>query len=214
MKAAFPMFSVPSLARPFLPFLMLLSAAAHADPVQSLKDFFNTTQSMRAQFHQTVLDAKGRKLQEVNGVMQLQRPGKFRWDYHEPYLQIIVGDGKKVWLHDPELNQVTVRRLDQVLGSSPAALLAGTAEFDKTFEVKNDTRQDDLDWVEVTPKSTDSGFKNMLLGFKEGQLAEMQLHDNFGQTTVIEFSKLERNPKLAPAQFKFVPPAGADVVGD
>lgn len=195
-------------------FFLLLPCPVQADPVQRLRTFFDTTHSMRAQFHQTVLDAKGRKLQEVNGVMQLQRPGKFRWDYHKPYLQIIVGDGKSVWLHDPDLNQVTVRRLDQVLGSSPAALLAGTAEFDKTFEVKNDTRQDAMDWVEVTPKTADSGFQKMRLGFREADLAEMELHDNFGQTTVIEFSQLERNPKLQAGQFKFVPPPGADVVGE
>lgn len=195
-------------------FLLLLPGLGHADPVQRLKTFFDTTRSMRAQFHQTVLDAKGRKLQEVNGMMQLQRPGKFRWDYREPYLQIIVGDGKQVWLHDPDLNQVTVRRLDQVLGSSPAALLAGTAEFDKTFEVKNDQRQDGMDWVEVTPKSADSGFQKMLLGFRQEDLAEMELHDNFGQTTIIEFSRLERNPRLQAGQFRFVPPPGADVVGD
>ena len=169
---------------------------------------------MRALFHQTVVDSKGRKVQEVDGSMQLQRPGKFHWDYYKPYLQLIVGDGEKVWLYDPELNQVTVRALDKALGSSPAALLAGNKEIEKTFVLKNEGLQDGLEWVSATPKNTENGFERVLLGFKESQLQEMELHDNFGHITVIEFSKLERNPKLAAQDFRFATPAGADVVGE
>lgn len=192
----------------------MLPGLVHADAVERLQSFFQGTASMRAQFRQTVMDNQGRKIQEVTGSMQLSRPGKFRWDYYKPYVQIVVGDGKKVWLFDPELNQVTVRPLDKVLGSSPAALLAGNKDIEKTFDLKEDIRQDQLDWVAVTPKDKDSGFENMYLGFKGETLQEMQLHDNFGQTTVIEFSKLERNPKLNPQAFRFSPPKGADVVGD
>lgn len=194
--------------------LLLLPGLASADPVQRLTSFFQGTSSMRAQFRQTVLDNQGRKVQEVTGAMQLLRPGRFRWDYNKPYVQIVVGDGKKVWLYDPELNQVTVRPLDKVLGSSPAALLAGSKDIEKTFDLRADKRQDQLDWVEVTPKDKESGFEHMFLGFQGESLQEMELHDNFGQTTVIEFSKLERNPKLNAQAFRFVPPQGADVVGD
>lgn len=209
------MFSVSSVVKRFLVLVLLVPCLAQAEPVQRLQTFFQSTASMRAQFKQTVLDNQGRKVQEVTGVMQLQRPGKFRWDYNKPYVQIVVGDGKKVWLFDPELNQVTVRPLDKVLGSSPAALLAGQRDIDKIFTLKTDVRQDQLDWVEVTPKDQqESGFEHMFLGFNGEQLQEMELHDNFGQTTVIEFSKLERNPKLNPQAFRFVPPKGADVVGD
>jgi len=215
LERFFSVLSVSSVVKRFLLLILLVPGFVHAEPVQRLQNFFQSTASMRAQFKQTVLDNQSRKVQEVTGVMQLQRPGKFRWDYNKPYVQIVVGDGKKVWLFDPELNQVTVRPLDKVLGSSPAALLAGQKDIDKIFTLKADARQDQLDWVEVTPKDQqESGFEHMFLGFNGEQLQEMELHDNFGQTTVIEFSKLERNPKLNPQAFRFIPPKGADVVGD
>lgn len=169
---------------------------------------------MRAEFQQTVVDKQGRKVQEVTGTMQLQRPGKFRWDYNKPYVQVIVGDGARVWLHDPELNQVTVRSLDKALGNTPAALLAGSKEIEKSFTLKDEGRQDDLDWVLATPKDQESGFEKVFLGFKNDKLQEMELHDSFGHMTVIEFSKLEANAKLANQAFRFVPPPGADVVGE
>lgn len=208
------MTSVFSVAKKILPLLMLLPILASADPVQRVKAFYQSTPAMKAQFKQTVLDRKGQKVQEVSGVMQLLRPGKFRWDYQKPYVQLIVGDGQKIWLYDPDLAQVTVRALDKMLGSSPAALLAGSQEVEKAFELKDAGRQDELEWVEATPREKDGSFEYVLLGFKGEQLAEMELHDSFGQTTVIEFSHIERNPKLDPKTFHFVPPAGADVVGE
>jgi outer membrane lipoprotein carrier protein len=187
---------------------------AQANPVDRLKAFYQTTPSMKAEFKQTVLDRKGQKVQEVTGFMQLLRPGKFRWDYKKPYVQLIIGDGEKIWLFDPELNQVTVRTLEKMLGSSPAALLAGSTEVEKAFELKDAGRQDELEWVEATPREKDGSFEFVLLGFRGDQLAEMELHDSFGQTTVIEFLRIERNPKLNPRSFKFVVPPGADVVGE
>lgn len=194
--------------------LSLLPLVASADPVARLKAFYQTTPAMKAQFKQTVLDRKGQKVQEVTGIMQLLRPGKFRWDYQKPYIQLIIGDGQKIWLFDPDLNQVTVRTLEKMLGSSPAALLAGSDEVEKAFELKDAGRQDELEWVEATPREKDGSFDHVLLGFKGDQLAEMELHDNFGQTTVIEFLRIERNPKLNPKSFKFVPPPGTDVIGE
>lgn len=197
-----------------LALILLLPMLAQANPVDRLKAFYQTTPSMKAEFKQTVLDRKGQKVQEVTGFMQLLRPGKFRWDYKKPYVQLIIGDGEKIWLFDPELNQVTVRTLEKMLGSSPAALLAGSTEVEKAFELKDAGRQDELEWVEATPREKDGSFEFVLLGFKGDQLAEMELHDSFGQTTVIEFLRIERNPKLNPRSFKFVPPPGADVVGE
>lgn len=191
-----------------------LSTAASADEVQTLKSFFQNATSMRAKFQQTVVDNLGRKVQEVTGSMQLQRPGKFRWDYDKPYVQLIVGDGNKVWLYDPDLNQVTVRPLDKVLGSSPAALLAGSKEIDKTFDLKNVGKQGELNWVEAIPKEKETGFERVVLGFKGNMLQEMEMRDSFGQVTVIEFSKQELNPKLNEKSFRFVPPQGADVLSE
>jgi outer membrane lipoprotein carrier protein len=191
-----------------------LTSAAQADEVQTLKNFFQNTTSMRAKFQQTVVDNLGRKVQEVTGTMQLQRPGKFRWDYNKPYVQVIVGDGKKVWLYDPDLNQVTVRSLDKVLGSSPAALLAGSKDIDKTFDLRNIGQQGDLNWVEAVPREKESGFDKVVLGFKGNMLHEMEMRDSFGQITVIEFSGQEVNPKLNDKSFRFTPPQGADVLSE
>ncbi|GBG12628.1 outer membrane lipoprotein carrier protein [Novimethylophilus kurashikiensis] len=205
---------VSQFVKKILPLLMLVPLVAQADPVERLKAFYQSTPAMKAVFKQTVLDRKGQTVQEVMGTMQLLRPGKFRWDYQKPYVQIIVGDGKKIWLFDPELSQVTVRSLEKMLGSSPAALLAGSKEVEKAFDLKDAGRQDELEWVEATPKQKDGSFESVLLGFKGDQLAEMELHDSFGQTTIIEFAKIERNPKLNPNTFVFVPPRGVDVVGE
>jgi outer membrane lipoprotein carrier protein len=202
------------MLKKLLPLLLLLPSLGRADAVQQLKTFFQNTTTMRAQFHQTVLDNMGGKVQDVTGVMQLSRPGKFRWDYNKPFVQLIVGDGHKVWLYDPELNQVTVRPLDKALGSSPAALLAGSADMDKAFTLRDTGTQDQTNWVEAKPKEPEAGFERVLLGFRDGVLQEMELHDNFGQTTVIEFQKVERNARLDAQAFRFVPPQGADVVGE
>ncbi len=193
---------------------LLLPLTATAGGVDRLKDYFKNISSMRAQFHQAVSDSQGRKLQEVDGTMQLQRPGKFRWDYDKPYVQQIVGDGEKIWLYDPDLNQVTVRDLTKAIGSSPAALLAGNNEMDKHFILKDTSRKGGLEWVVATAKDKEGEFERVFLGFKGDTLQEIELHDSFGNLTNIVFSKFERNPVLSSQSFQFKPPQGADVVGE
>ena len=194
--------------------LMLVSNIALADGVSSLRDFFNNTTTMRAQFSQVVNDKQGRKIQQVDGTMQLQRPNKFRWDYKKPYEQQIVSDGKQVFLFDTELQQVTIRELSKSLGSSPAALLAGGEAVEKSFTLKNATRKDGLTWVLALPKDKESGFERVLLGFKADKLRKMELYDSFSHVTHITFDEVERNPTLQDATFLFTPPAGVDVVGE
>lgn len=194
--------------------LLLVSQSVKADGMASVKMFYEQTQSIRANFHQVVTDKQGRKVQEVDGTMQLQRPNKFRWDYHKPYEQQIISDGKQVWLYDIDLEQVTVRALGKVLGSSPAALLAGGANVDKSFNLVNENRKDDLDWVSASPKDNESGFEKIWLGFKDNKLQEMSLIDSFGHQTKIAFSQLERNPALEQKSFLFQPPKGVDIVGE
>ena len=193
---------------------MLVSNIALADGVSSLRDFFNNTTTMRAQFSQVVNDKQGRKIQQVDGTMQLQRPNKFRWDYKKPYEQQIVSDGKQVFLFDTELQQVTIRELSKSLGSSPAALLAGGEAVEKSFTLKNATRKDGLTWVLALPKDKESGFERVLLGFKADKLRKMELYDSFSHVTHITFDEVERNPTLQDATFLFTPPAGVDVVGE
>lgn len=193
---------------------LMVPWSVRADGVESLKAFFKSTSAMRAHFRQVVTDAQGNKVQEVEGQMQLQRPGKFRWDYNKPYVQQIVGDGEKVWLYDPDLNQVTVRPMSKAIGSSPASLLAGAQDAERNFTLTTVIRSDGLAWAQAVPKAEDSGFDKVLLGFKGDELQKMELHDSFGHVTSIQFSQLQRNPAIANSSFQFVVPAGADVVGE
>jgi len=194
--------------------LLLAVQTANADGMSSVKVFYEQTKSVRAKFHQVVTDKQGRKVQEVDGEMQLMRPNKFRWDYQKPYEQQIISDGSQVWLYDMELAQVTVRTLDKSIGSSPAALLAGGAAIDKSFKLINAVRKDSLEWVSAIPKDKESGFSIILMGFKDNKIQEMSLIDSFGHTTKIIFSQVEVNPSLEEKSFLFKPPQGVDVVGE
>lgn len=201
----------------FCVFLLLFSLAsiAQAGATASLKAFIHDARTVRANFVQTVLDKNGRVVQTGQGTMQFQRPGKFRWIYEKPYEQLIVGDGDRIWFYDRDLNQVTVRSLDLAIGSSPAALLAGDADIENNFDLRDTGLLSGTEWLEARPKTKEGTFEWVRLGFtSDGILKAMELHDNFGQITVLTFSQLERNPKLAQELFKFTPPSGADVISD
>ncbi|MES1980979.1 MAG: outer membrane lipoprotein chaperone LolA [Pseudomonadota bacterium] len=194
---------------------LALPLLAHADAPDRLKNFIASTRSAQANFTQVVLDKNGKALQTASGTMQFVRPGKFRWVYQKPYEQLIVGDGAKFWLYDADLNQVTVKKLDAALGSSPAALLSGNNEIERSFALKDLGKRDALDWLEATPKAQDTSFQKILMAFNvQSDLVAMELFDAFGNQTVLRFSSLQRNPVLAPQLFKFVPPKGADVLGE
>ncbi len=198
----------------FLLFCLLPSIAQPA-AIDSLKTFIHGTRTVRAMFSQTLLDKDMRVVQKASGTMQFERPDKFRWTYEEPYEQLIVGDGAKVWFYDRDLNQVTVRKLDLAIGSSPVALLAGSSAIESNFNLGEIGLQGNLEWLEARPKTKEGTFELVRLGFTpEGALTAMELRDNFGQTTVLIFSRLEKNPKLAPGLFKFTPPENADVISD
>jgi chaperone LolA len=195
--------------------IFMCATAAHAGAIEKLKTFIASTHSAQANFTQVVLEQNGKRMQSASGVMQFQRPGKFRWSYQKPYEQIIVGDGAKFWMYDKDLNQVTVKKLDAALGSSPAALLAGSNEIERGFSLKEAGSRDGLEWLQATPKSQDSSFSAVWMGFDaEAGLAAMELNDTFGHKTVLRFTAMQRNPKLAASQFQFTPPAGADVISD
>jgi len=193
---------------------LILSQGANATGLERIKEYFQNIQSASADFHQVVTDKQGHKTQDVTGVMQLQKPNKFRWDYNKPFVQQIIGDGEKIWLFDPELNQVTVRSFTKAAGSSPAALLAGGKEMERSFVIKDTSRKGELEWGLAVPKVRETGFERLFLGFKADALMEMELHDSFGNRTAIQFSNVLRNPKLSADLFKFSPPRDADVLGD
>lgn len=196
--------------------LALSVTAARADALDRLRNFLETTKLLRAEFTQTVLPKNGRKPQFSSGSMAIARPHKFRWQIEKPYPQLIVGDGEKVWLHDPELNQVTVKKQGQALAGSPAALLAGdgVAALEKSFSLKDAGVHDGLEWLDATPKNTDSGFEKVRIGFAGAELRAMELTDSFGQQTSLVFTKVEKNPQVSAGLFRFVPPKGVDVLGD
>ena len=192
----------------------LSSLPADASSLESLKTFLSEVNSARAQFKQLVLDKKLTAVQEASGTMMFSRPGKFRWVYDQPYEQLIVGDGAKLWMYDADLKQVTVKQMDRAIGSSPAALLAGKNEIEKHFNLNDLGKRGSMEWLEATPKDKESSFASVRMAFSGKGLEVMELRDHFGQTTVIRFSSLERNPRLSPDLFKFTPPKGADVIGD
>ena len=202
------------MARALLLFLLAPGVALGAPTVDDLKALLRETTTARAHFAQIVLDRNLKTLQQVTGTMQFARPGKFRWEYDKPYEQLIVGDGSRVWLYDKDLNQVTVRRFDRAIGSSPAALLAGSNEIEKDYVLKALASRDGLDWLEAVPRARDTTFERINLGFGKSGLEAMELRDQFGQITVIKFSTVERNAKLAPEAFRFTPPKGADVISE
>ena len=192
----------------------LLPLTARAGAVDQLNEFLKSTRTLKAEFAQAIIARNGRKPQESAGLVAISRPGKLRWEIRKPYPQLVVGDGEKIWIHDPELQQVTVRKSGQAIGASPAALLSGSNDLEKNFTLREAGDADGLAWVEATPKAGDSGFESIRLGFAGSDLKGMELRDSFGQTTLIRFSKIERNPRLAPETFRFTPPAGTDVVGE
>jgi len=198
--------------RKFLIVLLLLPCLAWGASTETLRAFLTQTTTAKGRFAQMVLDKNLKKLQESTGTMQFSRPGKFRWEYNKPYEQVIVGDGVKLWVYDKDLNQVTERKLDRALGASPAALLAGSNEIDKSYILTNIGSQEGLDWLEAVPRTKDSAFERIRLGFGKAGLDAMELRDQFGQVTVIKFADMERNGKLSPDAFTFTPPTGADVI--
>jgi len=195
--------------------LFIVPLAAHAAATDKLKTFIAATHSAQANFTQEVQDKNGKRIQSASGTMQFVRPGKFRWEYRKPYEQLIVGDGKKFWMYDVDLDQVTVKKLDAALGSSPAALLSGSNEIERGFVLKNIEARDGLEWLQAVPRSAESSFEKILMAFNaKSELVVMELHDAFGHHTVLRFTELKRNPSLSSERFRFVPPKGADVLGE
>lgn len=191
--------------------LSLSAWAAHADAVDSLRDFVRDVKTGQAKFTQTVTSADGARNKTSSGSFEFQRPNRFRFAYAKPFEQLIVADGQKVWIFDADLNQASSRKMSQALGSTPAALLAGAA-LDGEFNLKAEPARDGLDWALATPKAKDSPFQSMRVGFKGKELAAVEIIDSFGQRSRLVFSEFGANVALPADRFRFVPPAGADVI--
>jgi outer membrane lipoprotein carrier protein len=195
-----------------LPLLLwCVCAAAQADAVDALKNFVRDVKSGRAQFTQTVTSPDGARKKTSGGSFEFVRPNRFRFAYTQPYEQLIVGDGQKVWIFDADLNQASSRKFSQALGNTPAALLAGGA-LDKDFELSKQPNKEGLQWVLATPKTKDSSFQAMSVGFKGKELIAVDILDSFGQRSVLQFTDFVPNALLPNERFQFKPPPGADVI--
>lgn len=192
---------------------LLLAAlpAAHADAVAALRSFVQDVKSGRAGYTQTVTSPDGAKKKTTSGNFEFLRPNRFRFDYAKPFEQQIVADGQKVWLYDVDLAQVTVRPMDQALGSTPAAILAG-GSMERDFTLKAEAEQGGLQWVNAAPKAAESSFRSLRIGFKGNELAALEIVDGFGQRSRLDFSHFEANAVVPPARFQFKAPAGVDVL--
>ncbi|HHC72089.1 MAG TPA: outer membrane lipoprotein chaperone LolA [Thiotrichales bacterium] len=194
-------------------FLVFTGGTAHAGTaMEALRAFYSGVESLHARFQQTLLDDRGEVVQRASGELWMQRPGRFRWDYQDPYRQLIVGDGTRFWLYDEDLEQVTVKRMDAALGTTPAMVLSGRQPLEENFRIEEAGQRAGVEWVALEPRRNDTDFALMRVGFLEGQLRELELEDRLGQVTRIRILDLERNPDLDPELFTFTPPAGVEVV--
>ena len=179
-----------------------------------LRAFLAETVTLEAAFSQVLLEDESQHAQVSTGRFYLHRPQRFRWDYEAPVPQLVVADGENLWLYDPDLEQATVRRLDDGLSDTPAMLLSGDGSLDESFRIGAAYREDGFDWVELAPRSGEADFAGVRVGFVDGVLASMELIDALGQTTIIRFEGVVVNEPLDAALFQFVPPPGADVIRD
>ena len=194
--------------------ILLLSMPVLANGLDDFLAFNAATRTATARFEQQVFDRAGKVVERASGTFAFARPGTFRWTYEKPHQQVLVGDGTKLWIHDPDLNQVTVKRIDNAISSTPAALLAGKDDITALFTLRDAGAVDGLSWVEATPKAPDTGFERLRLGLAGKTLAAMELQDQLGGRTMLRFSDLKANAPVPPVTFKFAPPKGADVIED
>lgn len=181
---------------------------------EKLQEFFRGLESLTADFEQVLTGEGGQVLQQSSGTLYIQRPGKFRWDYDAPNRQVLVADGVKLWHYDADLEQVTVRPLDEAIGNTPAMLLSGQQAPQENFVITELGDKGGLDWIELRPRHADLNVERIQIGFAGDVIRTMAIHDSLRQVTRLHFANVKRNVPIDPGQFVFVPPAGVDVVGD
>ncbi len=208
------------MLRLLAPFLIALAVCpAWADGLKSLEKFVSTVQSGRAEFTQTVTspakEGQAPRVRTSSGSFEFARPNRFKFVYRKPFEQTIVGDGQTLWLFDADLNQVTARKQAEVLGSTPAALIASAPDLQalqQHFSLQAAPDRDGLQWVQATPKVREGALQSIRLGFADGAIKVLEMTDNFAQRSVLNFKAMDLNPKLAADAFVFTPPKGADII--
>ena len=185
--------------------------SAHADAVDTLREFVRDVKSGRAAFTQTVTAPDGVRKKTSSGKFEFARPNRFRFAYAKPFEQTIVADGERIWIYDADLNQVSKRKFGQALGATPAALLAG-GSLEKDFDLAALPSLGGLEWAEATPKAKDGAFQSVRVGFKGKELAALEIVDAFGPKSLLRFERFAANAAIAADAFRFTVPAGADVI--
>ena len=197
----------------------LAAFAAQAGGLEALENFVKTARSGRADFTQVVTaparEGQTARSKTSSGTFEFSRPSRFRFEYRKPFAQTIVADGQTLWLHDVDLNQVTARKQDQVLGSTPAALIAAAPDLNalrRDFTLEAAPDRDGLQWVQATPRVREGQLNHVRIGFRGDDLSVLEILDSFGQKSVMTFNQLQLNAPVAAGAFDFKPPKGADVV--
>ncbi|MES2740340.1 MAG: outer membrane lipoprotein chaperone LolA [Pseudomonadota bacterium] len=193
---------------------LMVGGSAGASALDQFKTFVASTKSAKGDFTQRQVKQEGagtKTSAPASGTFEFARPGKFIWSYVKPYEQLLQADGEQLFIYDKDLNQVTTKKLGDVLGSSPAAILFGSNDLDKNFTLAEAGTREGLEWLKATPKSKDSTFEEIGIGLRNGVPEAMELRDAFGQTSLLAFKNFQKNPSVSATHFKFVMPKGADV---
>ena len=193
--------------------LLLATSAADAGARDQLDAFTKGLKGLDGQFSQQVFDPRGKQKEASTGRVAVSAPRLFRWEYAKPYPQLIVADGKNVWVYDPDLQQASKRPQGVEEANSPLAILLDPAKLDRDFAVKDAGASGGIEWLQLTPKQADAPFKTAKLGFGKAGLAQMEYVDALGQRTKISFSGWKRNPNFAKGTFVYIPAKGVDVIG-
>ena len=199
--------------------LLLTGAAALAETTNEgvgrrlVDDFVDNVATFQGHFEQALIDADGQVVEQTTGMLEIQRPGQFRWSYLEPYEQWLVADGVNIWSYDVDLAQVTVKPQAEALANTPALLLSGAEGALEQFEYQGSYVETVTTWVRLVPKNTESGFMRVELGFVEDTLSRMVFFDNLEQTTLVDLRDVAVNQPIDPARFEFLVPEDVDVVG-
>lgn len=181
--------------------------------LERLRGYLGTMQDLRAEFRQEVIDTEQEIIESASGTVALRKPGRFRWNYREPYERVIVADGERVWFYEADLEQVTIRRMATGLGNTPAALLTGDEAALEHFELLDSWLADGLVWLQLAPVSPEADFSTVDLGFVDSELQRIEFVDRLGQRTRVSLWDIDRSPRLADSDFRLEIPAGVDVIG-
>lgn len=195
-----------------LPVIASLVFSLSAQAAPAIEDYFGNLDSFEARFVQRLFNAEQELEEESSGVIKIQRPDRFYLQYREPYEQLYIADGKRLWSYDTDLEQIIVKQQHNLLRDTPAMILSDPQNLQRQYRIEQHRDDDELTWFRLTPKSAENQFEEVQLGFDTQQIRIMELKDGFGRITRLEFDDIRRNPSFSAETFRFTPPSGVDVI--